>query len=103
MDVEGAEGIDADGNCTNTAVQVILSADYPKVHVQTVYHTYIDSIARIVTTGKFINGINVSELENVELTKPIEEVREDLFRILGQYKYDVLTSILTEILILFIF
>jgi hypothetical protein len=27
---------------------------------------YIDIIARIVTTGKFINGINVSELENCE-------------------------------------
>ncbi len=54
MDVEG---IGADGNCTNTAVQVILSADYPEVHVQTVYQTYIESIARIVSTANLLMAL----------------------------------------------
>jgi hypothetical protein len=81
MDVEGGEGIDENGYCTNTAVQVIVSADYPKVRVQTVYHTYIESTSRIVSTGKFVNGVNVTELENVEMTSTIEQVRADLYRI----------------------
>ncbi len=57
MDVEGGEGIDADGNCTNTAVQVILSANYHKVHVQTVYQKYIESIAGIVSTAKLLMAL----------------------------------------------
>ncbi len=65
-------------------IKVIVSADYPKVRVQNAYHTYIECFSRINSTGNFVNGVNATELENVETTSTIKQVREDLFRIFSK-------------------
>ncbi len=40
INVEGGEGIDENGYCTNTAVEFIVSADYPKVSPNRISYVY---------------------------------------------------------------